>query len=57
MDEVRENFASIAQRVRETGDPVFVARGGQADTVLVDADRYLQDMQALSEFKRIFSEK
>lgn len=55
IDELRENFSGIAQQVRESAEPMFVEQGGQSSIALVDADRYLQDMQALSEFKRIFS--
>lgn len=52
--ELQNNFDSLASTILETGEPLFIERGGQSDIVMVPADPYLHDMQALSEFKRIF---
>lgn len=52
--ELQKNFDSLSASLLETGEPLFIEQGGQADVVLVPADAYLRDMQALSEFKRIF---
>lgn len=54
-EELGTNFAEIAQEAIETDEPIFISQGGQANVALVNADTYLQDMQALSEFKRIFA--
>ncbi len=54
-EELGTNFAEIAQEAIETDEPIFISQGGQANVALVNADTYLQDMQTLSEFKRIFA--
>lgn len=54
-EELVTNFASIAQETIESDDPIFISQGGQAQVALVNADTYLQDMQALREFQRIFA--
>ncbi len=56
VEELRSDFDRIAQQVEESGDPVFINRGGCSSVALVDVDSYLQDMQALREFRRIFEE-
>ncbi len=55
--ELQNNFSSLSSRVLETGDALFIDQGGQADVVMVPADSYLSDMQALQEFKRIFMQE
>ncbi len=52
--ELQNNFDSLASAILDTGEPLFIDQGGQSDIVMVPADSYLHDMQALSEFKRIF---
>lgn len=54
-EELSTNFASIAREAIESDEPIFVSQGGQAQVALVNADTYLQDMQALREFQRIFA--
>lgn len=54
-EELGTNFASIAQEAIESDEPIFISQGGQAQVALVNADTYLQDMQALREFQRIFA--
>ena len=54
-EELGTNFAEIAQEAIETDEPIFISQGGQANVALVNADTYLQDMQALREFQRIFA--
>ncbi|WP_294375774.1 hypothetical protein [uncultured Slackia sp.] len=54
-EELGTNFAEIAQEAIESDEPIFISQGGQAQVALVNADTYLQDMQALREFQRIFA--
>lgn len=54
-EELGTNFTSIAQEAIESDEPIFISQGGQAQVALVNADTYLQDMQALREFQRIFA--
>lgn len=54
-EELGTNFVSIAQEAIESDEPIFISQGGQAQVALVNADTYLQDMQALREFQRIFA--
>ena len=54
-EELGTNFASIAQEALEGEGPIFISQGEQAQVALVNADTYLQDMQALREFQRIFA--
>ena len=54
-EELSTNFTSIAQEAIESDEPIFISQGGQAQVALVNADTYLQDMQALREFQRIFA--
>ena len=54
-EELSTNCASIAQEAIESDEPIFISQGGQAQVALVNADTYLQDMQALREFQRIFA--
>ncbi len=55
-DQLKNNLDDLLSKVLETGEPLFIDRGGQADVVVVDADCYLRDMQALAEFERIFAQ-
>ena len=54
-EELSTNFASIAQEALESDEPIFISQGGHAQVARVNADTYLQDMQALREFQRIFA--
>ncbi len=56
VDQLKNNPDDLLLKVLETGEPLFIDIGGQADVVVVEADRYLRDMQALAEFKRIFAQ-
>lgn len=52
---LQKDFAAISDQVLESREPLFIDQGGEAELALVPADDYLRDMQALSEFKRIFA--
>ena len=54
-EELSTNFASKAQEALESDEPIFISQGGHAQVARVNADTYLQDMQALREFQRIFA--
>ncbi len=54
-EELGTNFAEIAQEAIKSDEPIFISQGGQAQVALVNADTYLQDMQALREFQRMFA--
>lgn len=56
LKELKEHPQEVLERVEDGGETIFVNRGGKAKAVLVNADAYLNDMQALNEFKRIFAE-
>lgn len=56
LKELKEHPEEILNLLEEGEGPFFVDRGGKARAMLVDADEYLSNMQALNEFKRIFAE-
>ncbi len=37
-------------------EPVYINQNGKASVIMIDADTYLSDMQALREFKRIYKD-
>ncbi len=57
VSELSSDPLSVIQEAVETKEPIFISVGSQAQTLLVDADTYLTDMQALAEFKRIFADE
>ena len=52
--ELKGKANGIIEEVQITQEPAFITVNGHAMTVLVDADTYLTQMQALGEFERIF---
>ncbi len=55
--QLQKDFAAVSGQVLESREPLFIDQGGIAELALVPADDYLRDMQALSEFKRIFADE
>ncbi len=56
MDDLRKQPSSIIDQARSSKEPIFIEQAGAASTLIIDADAYLTDMQALAEFKRIYSD-
>lgn len=48
---------AIVAEARTSKEPVFVSQNGHAAVVVVDADTYINEMQALKEFERIFRDE
>ena len=55
IDDLKKNPSAIINQVKASKEPVYIDQSGQALALLVDADTYLTDMQALHEFKRIYN--
>jgi PHD/YefM family antitoxin component YafN of YafNO toxin-antitoxin module len=54
VDNLKKNPSSIINQVKASKEPVYIEQSGNASVLLVDADTYLTDMQALNEFQRIY---
>lgn len=54
VGDLASRTAEVLDTVKATKTPTFIDQGGSSSTVLVDADTYLTDMQALREFNRIY---
>ena len=52
--ELKKQANEILDDIQITGEPAFITSNGRVMTVLVDADEYLTQLQALREFERIF---
>lgn len=52
--ELQERTLSILDEARTSKDPIYIAQGGRASVLLINADEYLGKMQALAEFERIY---
>ena len=48
-NEVRNRIGSLLNRLRETGEPIFISRHGQAEAVLLSVDRYNAMMDLLED--------
>jgi prevent-host-death family protein len=48
-NEVRNRIGSLLDRLRETGEPIFISRHGQAEAVLLSVDRYNAMMDLLED--------
>ena len=48
-NEVRNRIGSLLNRLRETGEPIFISRHGQAEAVLLPVDRYNAMMDLLED--------
>jgi prevent-host-death family protein len=48
-NEVRNRIGSLLNRLRETGEPIFISRHGQAEAVLLSMDRYNAMMDLLED--------
>jgi len=48
-NEVRSRIGSLLNRLRETGEPIFISRHGQAEAVLLSVDRYNAMMDLLED--------
>lgn len=44
-------------KAQSSKEPLLITQNGKAGAVLVDADTYLSNLQALDEFKRIFKDE
>lgn len=54
IEDVKRDPAAVIKSANATKEPVFVAQGNRSFAVIVDADTYLTQMQALHEFERIY---
>lgn len=54
IQDVQHDPAEVVKQATTTKEPVFIAQGGKSFAVIVDADTYLTQMQALHEFERIY---
>ena len=48
-NEVRNRIGSLLNRLRKTGEPIFISRHGQAEAVLLSVDRYNAMMDLLED--------
>ena len=48
-NEVRNRIGTLLNRLRETGEPIFISRHGQAEAVLLSVDRYNAMMDLLED--------
>jgi prevent-host-death family protein len=48
-NEVRNRIGSLLNRLRETGEPIFISRHGRAKAVLLSVDRYNAMMDLLED--------
>ena len=55
VEDLKRNPGAIIAQVKASKEPVYIDQSGKATVLLLDADTYLTNMQALSEFKRIYS--
>ncbi len=54
VNDLLGNLIAVIKEAETTKAPVFISHGGHASVVMVDAETYVQNMQALSEFERIY---
>lgn len=54
IEDVKRDPAVAIKQANTTKEPVFIAQGNKSFAVIVDADTYLTQMQALHEFERIY---
>lgn len=55
VEDLKKNPGAIINQVKASKEPVYIDQNGSASVMLVEADAYLTDMQALGEFRRIYS--
>ena len=48
-NEVRNRIGSLLNRLRETGEPIFISRHGRTEAVLLPVDRYNAMMDLLED--------
>jgi prevent-host-death family protein len=48
-NEVQNRIGTLLNRLRETGEPIFISRHGQAEAVLLSMDRYHAMMDLLED--------
>lgn len=48
-NEVQNRIGSLLNRLRETGEPIFISRHGQAEAVILSVDRYHAIMNLLED--------
>ena len=56
ISDLKERPVAIIDEARAAKEPVFIEQSGTSSAVIVDADTYLTNMQALGEFKRIYTD-
>ena len=57
VSDLETRAMAIISEARITKEPVCISQNGHAAVLLVDADTYLTQMQALREFERIFRDE
>ncbi len=53
--DLRRNYNSIAEICRETGEPVFLTRNGEGDTVLMDVEAFSRRERDLEDAERLIA--
>ena len=53
-NDLSQHTSSIIAEARASKEPVLITQNGTANVIVVDADTYLSNMQALVEFMRIY---
>jgi|GEM_PF-2872421 len=54
VEDLAKRAQAIFDEAHATKEPVYIAQNGNASIILIDADTYLNNMQALGEFERIY---
>lgn len=57
VSDLESRAQAIISRIRMTKEPACISQNGHAAVMMVDAETYLDQMQALDEFKRIFDDE
>ncbi|MDN5314365.1 MAG: hypothetical protein PWP10_3115 [Clostridiales bacterium] len=53
--DLRRNYNSIAEICRKTGEPVFLTRNGEGDTVLMDVEAFSRRERDLEDAERLLA--
>ncbi|MCD8199984.1 MAG: type II toxin-antitoxin system Phd/YefM family antitoxin [Coriobacteriaceae bacterium] len=56
VEELKAHPEAILDEVRSTRTPTYIDQKGTASVLLLDADVYLTQVQALNEFMRIYTD-
>jgi len=56
VSDIQNDPVAVIDMVVAEKAPVFIEQGAKASVIMIDADTYLNRMQALKEFERIYGE-